>query len=69
MIRLWCPFWKITSAFAPTYKGNHMDLLLYIFAFVFFVIAAVGVPTSRFNLVTAGLACLIATLIFHGYRA
>ena len=38
-------------------------LVLYVFAFVFFVLAAWPVPTG-FNLVAAGLACLTATLIF-----
>lgn len=40
-----------------------MDLILLIFAFVFFVLAALGVPSSRFNLIGAGLACWVLTLI------
>lgn len=41
-----------------------MHQLLYVFAFVCFVLAAVSVPSGRVNLVAAGLACLAATLIF-----
>ncbi len=40
-----------------------MDLILLIFAFVLFVLAALGVPSSRFNLIGAGLACWVLTLI------
>lgn len=40
------------------------DLILYVLALVLFLIAAAGVPSGRFNLVAAGLACLAATLIF-----
>jgi hypothetical protein len=42
-----------------------MDLLLLVFAFVFFVLAAVGVPSGRFNLIGGGLACWVATLLLH----
>lgn len=38
-------------------------LILYVFAFVFFVCAAIGVPSGRFNLIAAGLACWVATYI------
>ncbi len=41
-----------------------MDLILYVFAFVCFVLAAVGAPSGRFNLIGAGLAFWVATLIF-----
>ncbi len=34
-----------------------------IFALVLFILAAVGVPSSRFNLVAAGLAFWVATLV------
>jgi hypothetical protein len=37
-----------------------LALGLLIAAVVLFIIAAVGVPTSRFNLVAAGLACMAA---------
>lgn len=37
--------------------------LLYIVAFILFLLAAIGVP-SRVNLVALGLALLTATLIF-----
>lgn len=42
-----------------------MDFVLLVFGFVLFVLGAVGVPSGRYNLVSAGLACWIATLIFH----
>jgi len=38
-----------------------MELILLIFGFVCFVIAAVGVTSGRFNLIAAGLAFWIAT--------
>ena len=41
-----------------------MHLILYVFAFVCFVVAAVSVPTGRFNLTAAGLAFFVATFIF-----
>jgi hypothetical protein len=34
-----------------------LSLLLIVAAFILFLIAAIGVSTSRFNLVAAGLAC------------
>jgi hypothetical protein len=40
-----------------------IDLLLLIIGFVLFVLAAIGVPSSRVNLVAAGLACWILTAI------
>jgi hypothetical protein len=33
--------------------------MLLVFAFVLFVLAALGVPSSRINLVAAGLACWV----------
>jgi hypothetical protein len=42
-----------------------MELLLHVFAFVLFVCAGVGVPAGRFNLIAFGLACWVATFIFH----
>ncbi len=42
----------------------NLRLILLVFAFVLFVLAALGVPTSRYNLIAAGLACYIATLLF-----
>jgi hypothetical protein len=41
---------------------QNLHLVLYVLAFVLFVIAAYPVPT-RFNLVAAGLAALTLTLI------
>ena len=39
-------------------------LVLLIFALVLFVLAAVGVNSPRINLVAAGLACWVASLLF-----
>jgi hypothetical protein len=36
-------------------------LILLVFAFVLFVIAAIGVAAGRFNLIAAGLACWVAS--------
>ncbi len=41
-----------------------LHTVLYVFAFVCFVLAAINFPPSRINLIAAGLACLTATLIF-----
>lgn len=40
-----------------------LHTLLYMFAFVLFVVASFNVP-ARVNLVAAGLACWVATLLF-----
>lgn len=40
-----------------------MTLILIIAALVCFIIAAVGVPSGRINLVAAGLACYIASML------
>lgn len=41
-----------------------IDLVLLVAAFVLFVLAAVGVPSPpRLNLMAAGLACWVLTLI------
>lgn len=40
-----------------------LHLLLLVFAFVFFVLAACGVPSGRFNLIGAGLACWLGSLL------
>ena len=37
-----------------------LGLILLIFALVLFVIAAIGIPSSRFNLIAAGLAFMVA---------
>lgn len=42
----------------------NLRLLLLMFAFVLFVIAAIGVPSGRYNLVAAGLACATAAFLF-----
>lgn len=41
----------------------NLHLILLVFAFVFFVVAALGVTASRFNLIAAGLACWVLTAI------
>ena len=38
--------------------------VLLVFAFVLFVIAALGVGAGRFNLIAAGLACWVGSLLF-----
>jgi len=43
-----------------------ISLLLLVVAFVLFVIAALGVATSRFNLIAAGLACFVLSLLLGG---
>jgi hypothetical protein len=43
--------------------GIVLHTILLVFAFVLFVLAAVGVPSARVNLVAAGLACAILTLL------
>jgi hypothetical protein len=41
-------------------------LALLIAALVLFIIAALGVPTNRYNMVAAGLACWVASeLVSH----
>jgi hypothetical protein len=40
-----------------------LALILLVFAFVLFVIAAVGVAAGRFNLIAAGLACATASVL------
>jgi len=40
------------------------DTVLLVFALVLFILAAVGVPSPRLNLLAAGLACWVATLLF-----
>lgn len=42
-----------------------IDLVLMVFAFVLFVLAALNVPKDpKINLVAAGLACWVATFLF-----
>lgn len=42
-------------------------LILYVFAFVLFVLAALNVPSPRINLVAAGLACWVAATALVAY--
>ena len=46
-----------------------LELLLYAFAFVCFVLAAIGVGAGRFNLIGAGLALWVAAVLFAGAGA
>jgi len=41
----------------------NLHLILYVAAFILFVLAALNVPSSRVSLGWAGLACWILTLI------
>lgn len=41
-----------------------LRLILLVFAFVLFVIAALGVASGRFNLIAAGLAFWVAAEMF-----
>jgi len=40
-----------------------LDLILLVFAFVLFALAAAGVPSPRINLIAAGLACWVLTTL------
>jgi hypothetical protein len=40
-----------------------VDLVLLIVAFICFVLAAIGIPAGRVNLVALGLACWVLTAI------
>lgn len=44
-----------------------LSTILYVFAFVFFFLAAIAVPSGRYNLIGAGLACLTAASLFAGH--
>jgi hypothetical protein len=41
-----------------------VKLVLLILAFVCELLAALGVPANRYNLIAAGLACWLASIIF-----
>jgi hypothetical protein len=43
-----------------------ISLIFLIAALVLFIIAAVGVPSGRFSLIAAGLACGVASLLIKG---
>jgi len=43
-----------------------LKLILLVFAFVLFAIAAAGVPSGRWNLIAAGLACWAASEFVGG---
>lgn len=40
-----------------------IDMILILFAVILFLLAAIGVPSSRINLVAAGLFCWALTLL------
>ena len=41
-------------------------LILLVFGFVFFVLSALNVPSGRFSLIAAGLACwILADILGH----
>lgn len=41
-----------------------ISTMLFIAAFVLFVLAAIGIPAGRVNLMAAGLACWVAASLF-----
>lgn len=41
-----------------------LTLILVVFAFVLFVVAALGVSSGRYNLIAAGLAFYMASILF-----
>jgi hypothetical protein len=44
-----------------------ITLILLVAAFVLFLLAAIGVPASRYNLVAFGLACwVLSEILGHG---
>lgn len=40
-----------------------LSLIFLVFALVLFIVAALGVPAGRINLMAAGLACWVASLL------
>jgi hypothetical protein len=40
-----------------------LNLIFLIAALVLFIVAAIGVPSGRFNLMAAGLACWVASFL------
>ena len=42
---------------------SYIQLFLLIAALVLFILGAIGVPSGRYNLMSAGLACWVATLL------
>ena len=43
-----------------------IHMILLVFALVFFVLAAINVPSPKVNLIAAGLACWVASILFVG---
>ena len=43
-----------------------LSLLLLVAAFILFVLAAIGVPSGRVNLIAAGLACWVLSVLLGG---
>jgi hypothetical protein len=46
-----------------------LALLLYVAAAVLFLLAAIGIPAGRFNLVAAGLFCWVLAVLIGPLRA
>jgi len=42
---------------------NYVHLILMVAALVLFILGAIGVPSGRVNLISAGLACWVAALL------
>jgi hypothetical protein len=40
-----------------------LNLILLVAALVLFIVAAIGIPAGRVNLMAAGLACWVASLL------
>lgn len=43
-----------------------LSLIFLIAALVLFIVAAIGIPAGRVNLMAAGLACWVASLLITG---
>lgn len=44
-----------------------LGTILLVFAFVFFVLAAIAVPSGRYNLIGAGLACWVLSILLGSF--
>lgn len=45
-----------------------VTLILFVLAFVLFLVSAAGVSAGRINLIAAGLACWVLALILGGLK-
>jgi hypothetical protein len=49
-----------------SFRTNMLTLILFVFAFVLFVLAGLGVPSSpRFNFIGWGLACVALAVLLE----